>query len=273
MSLRQMRPLRIARQFGRHAGRHNATVRDDRHALAKIGNVFDDMRREDHHDVLAHFRKQIEEAVAFLRIEPGRRFVDDEKCRTPYQRLCDAETLAHATGKSRNRLLAHCPQIGLLEKSLHRIASFAGSRDAFEHRHMIEHRISRDARINAEILRQITQNAAKFLGLCNDVDVAKPDIAAGRCLQRCNAAHESRFAGAVRSQQAEHAAGNFQAHLVDSADAAAIDMCKILDLQHVSPSLCGPRQECGREGRFAMGCGAQFGVMLQQNRLKIATPG
>ena len=54
---------------------------DDRHAVAQLLDVLDDVRREDHDAVLTDLAEQVEEADALLRVEPGRRLVDDDQLR------------------------------------------------------------------------------------------------------------------------------------------------------------------------------------------------
>ena len=60
--------------------------------------------------------QQIEEAVALLRVEARGRLVDDDQRRVPDQGLGDAEALAHAAGEAGERLLAHGPQIDLVQQ-------------------------------------------------------------------------------------------------------------------------------------------------------------
>ena len=87
-----------------------------RHARAEVGDVLDDVGREDDDDVLADLGEQVEEAVALLGIEAGGRLVDDDQLGIADQRLGDAEALAHAAGEAGQRLLAHVPQIDLVEQ-------------------------------------------------------------------------------------------------------------------------------------------------------------
>ena len=75
------------------------------------------MRGQDDDDVLADLGEQVEEAVAFLRIETGRRLVDDDQAGVADQRLGDAEALAHAAGESGERLVAHVPEIDLVQQA------------------------------------------------------------------------------------------------------------------------------------------------------------
>ena len=62
---------------------HNSTVPlvDDRHVGAQVGDVGHDMGRQQHRLVVADVGQQIVEAHAFLRVEAGSGFVDDDQFR------------------------------------------------------------------------------------------------------------------------------------------------------------------------------------------------
>src|SRR5687768_3983615 len=64
-----------------------------------------------------------------------------------------------------------------------------GIAQALEHGHVVEHFVRGDARIDAEILRQIAERAAQFLRLADDVDIAEADAPFARRLQRGDGAH------------------------------------------------------------------------------------
>ena len=95
---------------------------------AEVGHVVDDVGREDHDDVLADLGEQVEEAVALLGVEARGRLVDDDQLRVADQRLRDAEALAHAAREAGERLLAHVPEVGLLQQRLDRLAALAARR-------------------------------------------------------------------------------------------------------------------------------------------------
>ena len=67
-----------------------------RHRL-DIGN---DVRGKKHDAFAGKLGEQIPKAHTFLGIKTGGRLVDDEEFRIIEQRLRDAESLAHAAGKS-----------------------------------------------------------------------------------------------------------------------------------------------------------------------------
>ena len=95
---------------------------------AELAHVIDDVRREDDGDIAADRGQQIEKAVALGRIESGGGLVDDDQPRIGEQRLRDAEALLHAAGVGRQRLLAHVPEIRLLQQRLDHLLALARDR-------------------------------------------------------------------------------------------------------------------------------------------------
>jgi hypothetical protein len=189
----------------------------------------------DNHDALADVGEQVEEAVALFRIEARGRLVDDQQRRAADQRLGDAEALAHAAGEAGNGFLAHAPQVDLAQQRLDGLAPLAASGDALKHRHVVEHVVGADARIDAEILRQIAEHLTQPLRLLDHVDGAKADGAAGRGLQRRHATHQRGLARAVGAEQAEHPGRDLEADAVQGAHALGIDVAQILNRQHDGP--------------------------------------
>jgi hypothetical protein len=169
-----------------------------RHARAEDRHVLDDVGGEDNDHVLADLGEEVEEAVALLWVKAGGRLVDDDELRIADQRLSDAEALPHTARKARQRLLAYIPEIDLVEQSLDRRLSVGGGGDALQHRHVIQHVVGRNARIDAEILREITKRPPQPFGLGDHIDLAEADAALRRRLQRRDRPHQSRLSRAVR---------------------------------------------------------------------------
>ena len=84
-------------------------VGEHRHARAQVGDVVDDVGREDDDDIVADRGEQVEEAVALLGVEAGGRLVDDDQLGVADQRLGDAEALPHAAREAGDGLVAHAP--------------------------------------------------------------------------------------------------------------------------------------------------------------------
>ncbi len=223
-------------QVERRALQLEAAGGQDGHARAEVGDILDNMGRQDDHDVLADAGQKVEEAVAFFGVEAGGRFVDDDQLGIAQQGLGDAETLAHAAGEAGQRLVAHVPEIDLVQQAAHHVIAFGAVGQALEHGEVVEHGIGRDARIDAEVLGQISEAFAQLFRLGNDVDIAEGDAARGRGLERGDAAHQARLAGAVGAKQAEHPGGQVQRHAVQRTHAVAVNMNQIADAQHEAPS-------------------------------------
>src|SRR5690242_15850673 len=64
--------------------------------------------------------------------------------------------------------------------------------------------------MEAEGLREVAERFAESLFFTDDVDIAEGDRARVRLLQRCEDAHERRLAGAVASEETEHARRNVE---------------------------------------------------------------
>src|SRR6185369_3034046 len=166
-----------ADRLARLAAHQHLAARDDRHARTQIGNVFDDVRRENHDDLLADAGEQIEKSIALFRIESGGRLVDDHQARIAEQRLRDAEALPHAAGKRTELALAHVPKIHLSQQCRHYLSARLALHVALQHREMIEHVQRADLRIHAEVLRQIAERATDAILVDRDVDAIENDAA------------------------------------------------------------------------------------------------
>ena len=112
-------------------------------------------------------------AHSLLGIESRGRLVDDNQFRIPEKRLRDAEALPHAAGEGAEVLLPRIVKIGALQQRVDGVASLARVADSLQHRKVIQHRLGRDPWINAELLRQVSEQTAHFVLLAKDVDVAE----------------------------------------------------------------------------------------------------
>ena len=98
---------------------------------AEVADVFDDVRGEDDHDVLADLREQVVKAHALLGIESRGRLVDDDQLRIAEQRLRDAEALPHAAGEGAEVLLARVVEVRPLQQRVDGVAPLARVDDPF----------------------------------------------------------------------------------------------------------------------------------------------
>ena len=224
--------LQAGNQIAGRALADDAAVADNRHGRTEVGHVFNNVSREDHHHVLADLGQQVEEAVALFGVEACGGLIDDDQAGVANQGLGDAETLAHAAGEAGDGLLAHGPQIGLVEQRLDRLLAILRVGDALEHGHVVEHVVGRHPRIDAEVLRQIAQRPAQLFRVLEHVDGAEADVSGGRRLQCRDRAHQGRLAGPVGAQQAEHALFHGQIDVFQRLRPVGIDVRQVLDNQH-----------------------------------------
>ena len=85
-------------------------VRKHRHPRAQVRDVVDDVRGKDDDDVVADFGKQVEEPVAFLRIETAVGSSTMISSGLPISALAIPQPLPHAARKARERLVADRPR-------------------------------------------------------------------------------------------------------------------------------------------------------------------
>jgi hypothetical protein len=196
--------------------------------LAHRSATSDDVGGQDHGLVFADVGQQVVEAHALLRVEAGGRFVDDDQFRVAQQRLGDAEALAHAARETAQALVAHFEQIGLLQQAIDHFAAAAVAQ-AFEHGKVVEQFVSGHFRVDAEILRQVAQQAADLVFFIEHVKVAEEDRAGIAFLQGGNGAHQRRFAGAVGAEQAEHPGRDGERNIVQRHNAVGVGLGQIAD--------------------------------------------
>jgi hypothetical protein len=128
-------------------------------------------------------------------------------------------------------LLADVVEVDALQQGVDRFLPRATLGDPLQDREVVEHRLRRDFRVNAELLREVAEEVADVVLLAEDVELAEARRAGVRLLQRGQRAHERRLAGAVRSEQAEHAGGDGEGDAVERADAVRIGLGQTVDLQ------------------------------------------
>jgi hypothetical protein len=105
--------------------------------------------------------------------------------------------------------------------------------DTFQHRDVIEQQQRRDARIDAEVLRQIAQPAPQLLRLGQHVETVEDDRPLVRLLQSRDRAHQRRLPRPVGSEKPEQPAPDRQVHPVEGAHAIAVCFRKPCDGQQI----------------------------------------
>ena len=120
-------------------------------------------------------------------------------------------------------LLAHAHGIRQIEQRLHLLAALRRwSPMPFSTAMWSSRSQRRDPRIDAEVLRQITQPAPQLLRLGEHVDTVENDRPRVRLLQRRDRAHQRRLARAVGAEQPEQSAPDREIYSIEGANTVTI---------------------------------------------------
>ncbi len=138
------------------------------------------------------------------------------------------DALLHAAGKAAERTLAGLCQVDQLEQF---VDAAGGSRsiEPFYGCKVLKKLNRVQIGIDAEVLRQITENGTECIGGARDVDAVPEHAAFGGPGNRGQNAHQRGLAGAVGSQQAKHARFQFQTEVAQGDNALAISLGYILN--------------------------------------------
>ena len=219
-------------QIPRLAARRDAAPVHDRHVRTEVGDVLHDVRREDHDHVLPDLGEEVVEAVALLGVQARRRLVHDDEPGVAEQRLRDAEALAHPAGVGSGRLLAHVPEVRLAQQGLDGRAALLGVGQPLEDGEVVQELDGGDARVHAEVLRQVAELAAHGIGVREHVDAVEGHAARVRVLQRRDRPHQRRLARPVGAEKPEHADPDVEADPVQGAHAVRVGLGEAFDRQH-----------------------------------------
>ena len=94
---------------------------------------------------------------------------------------------------------------------------------------MVEHVERGDLGIDAELLRQVAEDAADLVLLAQHVDAVEVDGAGVGILKRGDGAHQRALAGAVGADQAEHAVADGEGEVLKRLYAVRISLGKTSD--------------------------------------------
>jgi hypothetical protein len=219
----------IADRLPRFRLQPNLSAIDDRHPRAQIAHVVDDVRRENHHRALTQLGQQIQKPHALGGIQPGGRFIDDDELWISEQRDGDPEALPHAAGVAPELVTARALEIRLLEQRVDDLLSLGSIRYSLEDGKVIEQILGGHFRIEAELLRQISERPPHGVFVAKHIDVAEAHRAGVGLLQRGKDAHQRRLTGAVRAEEAEHSARDRQGDAVQGAGAVVVRLRQIAD--------------------------------------------
>src|SRR5205823_8620177 len=122
------------------------------------------------------------EAKALFRIQPRRRLIDNEQLGVIQERLGNTDALPHSAGETAERTLARFDEVHHLEQLLDSLArgltiETFGRGEVFEELDRVQ------IRVNAEVLRKITQHCSQAIRRAENVH-AIPSHDAARRLDR-----------------------------------------------------------------------------------------
>ena len=179
----------------------------------------------------ADLRKQIVEAVALAGVQARRRLIHDKKLGTTQQSLRDTKTLPHASGIAGREFLSIIVEIAAPQHCFHKFLALFAIHDSFQKGDVIQHVLRGNARVNAEVLRQIAKPAANFFLLLQHVDVTKRCGSAVRLLERGQRAHQRGLAGTIGAKQSVHPARNPQRDVIQCFHTIRIGFGQTLNIE------------------------------------------
>ena len=144
------------------------------------------VRREEHNTPLSDLADQLPEAHTLHWIQSCSRFIQDQHLRPVQQSLRYSEALFHTSGICAHSLLGHIGQTDRFKKFLASDLGFVPG-DPFQCGHIEKEISSREFRVAAKLLRQISQNAP--IALLRHRYSVISDLSTGRCENTANHAH------------------------------------------------------------------------------------
>ena len=189
-------------------------------------------------DVLADLASRLWKRLRSSGIEAGGRLVDDDQLRIAEQRLRDAEALAHAAGERAELALAHVPEIGH--------AAAAPRTTSRRSRRCDVPSAPRNGpaapRPRCPGRRRTpaagSRGAAQRLVVpAKHVEVVEADAAASASCSVAMVRISVDLPGSVGPEQAEHAAGDLQTHVLQGVHAVVVGLGDVFDSQHLSSAL------------------------------------
>ena len=166
--------------------------------IAQTAHLRQDMRTEDHCVVIPQPADQLTHLHDLLRIQTGRRLVQDNDLRIGQQRLCQTHTLFIAFGDLTQQMFFYIFQACHIHDTPNLfLAEF--SEQAFQFRRIIQIFQYRHIQVQRRLFRQVADLFLCFLRLFDHRDIVDQDIAViGRQIP-CDHIHRGTLPHAVRS--------------------------------------------------------------------------
>ena len=181
-----------------------STVGDESDVGGRRLDIGDDMRGEDHDALAGELREQVAETDALFGVESGRGLIDDEKLWIVEQRLSDADSLLHSSGKASQRATAHIGEVHQVQELVD-APPRCGRVQAFDGGKVLEELLRIQVGINAEILGQVSEHRAQRIWIRSKVGIVPGHLAFGGARNGGEDAHQGGLARPVGAEQAEDA--------------------------------------------------------------------
>jgi hypothetical protein len=200
-------------QRGRRAVEDDLALVHERDLRAGGPDVLDEVGGHDHGGSLAELAEQGAEVDPLLRVEPGGRLVEQQQFGLVDDGLRDAHPAEHPAGQGAQLRLGLATQVDPLDRGRHR-GRYPGGRHLLQQREILHELRHREARVVAEVLRQVPEPAAHLApGAVNTrVPAEQPQPAGGRRDHGGHHAQQRGLARSVRAEQAEYPGTSLQAH-------------------------------------------------------------
>jgi len=132
---------------------------DDRETRAKLGDILDDVCREQDNSLLRQLGKQSIESLALLRIKASGGLVHDDQPGIAGDGLRDSQALPHASRVGHDLAARREAEVHLLQQLVAEPIQAARCGHSLEPQKVPEHRCSGQVREEAEVPRQVSQPA------------------------------------------------------------------------------------------------------------------
>ncbi|HEY6508301.1 MAG TPA: hypothetical protein VIY56_09830 [Vicinamibacterales bacterium] len=232
LHVHRFRSAQARRQVVGRVHRHDLALVDDHDARARLTDLGQDVGAQNDRVVSAKLLDQLAGLVDLLRVEAGRRLVEDEHLGVVEQRLREADALPVALRELAALAVRHVGHPRALHHRGHARLAF-GPRHALDARAEVE--IFAHAHVGVE-RRRLGQIAGAALGLdrfLGEIEAGHDGGALGGRHVAGEHAHGRGLAGAVRAEEAEDfAAFDREADVADGGK-GAVPLGEVLDLDHV----------------------------------------
>ena len=177
----------------------------DEHAIASHFHFRKDVRRDQHGVVARQVFDQLSHGTDLVRVQPDRRFVQNDQLRFVHQRVGQANALAVTFGQVADNPAAHVRQPALLHHDLSTTAAAADA-ESFQSRAKLEVFAHAHVKVQRIVLRHVADAPPHCVGLGKNVVACDARRAAGRRQEAGKNAHRRALARAVRPEKTDNLA-------------------------------------------------------------------